>query len=105
LEIDNVETCPACGSQDNRRKVIGGTGFFGEKDWDTKHFSHALGKVVKSYADEKRIAREMGMEEIGNEPVDNVHKYFEERKKKELDETYEKDQDKLEQIIRETRAS
>jgi len=102
-EIDEVEKCTSCGSIDNRRKVTGGIGFFGQDDWNTQHFSHALGKVVKSNAEARRIATQMGMEEIGNEPVENIHKYYETRKEKELAETYEKDQDKLTQIIESTR--
>jgi RNA polymerase subunit RPABC4/transcription elongation factor Spt4 len=103
IHIDDPENCPACGSALNRRKVTGGIGFFGASDWQGAFFSHALGKVVSSRAEESRIAKAMGMQEVGNEPVDKIHKYYDEQREKELDLNYEKDKDKLKQIIEESR--
>jgi putative FmdB family regulatory protein len=102
-DIDNIEFCPKCQSDKSRRIITGGTGFIGANDWDTAHFSHVLGRKVNSFKEEQRLARQMGCEEIGNEPVENVHKYYESRKQKELDQTYEKGQDELRQIIEESR--
>ena len=73
--IEDLEHCPKC-SGVAERYISNKISFSGASDWDTAHYSPALGKVVKSNAEARREARRMGLEEVGSEPVENIHKHF-----------------------------
>jgi hypothetical protein len=64
-------------------------GFTGAADWDTAHYNPALGKVVKSYADGRKEAKRRGMTEIGNEPVENIHKKFDTDRQRKREKAYD----------------
>jgi len=75
-EIDCIESCPTCGMLlDGSHRQICRVYFSGEKDQD-KYFCPGLGCVVESAAHRKRLAKSKGLEEVGNEPVENIHKHF-----------------------------
>ncbi len=79
-ESDSLESCPTCGMiLDSSHKIISRVYFSGEKDKD-QYFCPGLGCVVKSDAHRKRLAKEKGLEEVGNEPVDNIHKHFDQQR-------------------------
>lgn len=86
--IDDPEHCPEC-SQVATRYISRNIGFSGHNDWDTAHYNLALGQVVKSNAEAKRIARERGMEEIGNEPIEKIHKKFDTERQRKIDTAYD----------------
>ena len=39
-------------------------------------FCPALGQVVKSNAERRQLAKERGLQEVGNEPAESLHKHF-----------------------------
>lgn len=87
--IEDKEFCPVC-SGEGRRVVAGGICFYGASDWDSAQYDPALGRVIKSNAERRRIAKERGLEEVGTEPVENIHKHFEEKNKQLRDENWNK---------------
>lgn len=86
--IDETEYCPKCNSVASRYIAKTG-GFIGAGDWDTAHYNPALGKVVKSNAEARMEAKRMGMEEIGNEPVDKIHKKFDTEREQKIQRRYD----------------
>ena len=74
-DIENPENCPDCGNEGERR-IARSQSFSGANDWDTAHYNPAMGKVFKNNAEARREAKRRGLEEIGNEPLDKIHKKY-----------------------------
>jgi putative FmdB family regulatory protein len=76
-------TCAECSAEVLKREIPSRTGgFTGAADWDTAHYNPALGKVVKSYAEGRKEAKRRGMTEIGDEPVEKIHKSFDNQRRR-----------------------
>lgn len=73
-DIDEVELCDKCQRLGDRQ--ISRTSFAGAADWNTQHFSPALGKVVKNNREARQLAKDRGMLEVGNEKPEVIHKHF-----------------------------
>ena len=73
-DIDLVEKCSKCGTEAVR--YIAQTHFYGASDWDKAEYNPAFGQVVRNGNHRKELAKRRGMEEIGNESVDNIHKRY-----------------------------
>jgi putative FmdB family regulatory protein len=78
LAIDEIEVCNGCGHTADRR--IGLVNFNNAGDWKPS-FNPAFGCVVKSKAHQREILsrfKDKGKEfiEVGNEPIENVHKIY-----------------------------
>lgn len=87
-EIDNPEHCPKCG-QLGERFIASGIQFYGAKVEDAE-YNPALGCIVKNSKHRRQLAKERGLEEIGNESVERVHRHFENRKEQELERAWDK---------------
>lgn len=87
-DIDRQETCPICNTK--MLRVIRKVTFYGASDWNTEHYSVPLGKMVKSNKEERRLARERGLIEIGNEPMDKMIKADQERNEKIREDNWKK---------------
>jgi len=86
--IDDLENCPSCGTSCNKNhRLIARPSLHdievGEAQWDV-----ALGCVVKNNKHRAKIAKERGLEEIGNESVDNIIKHFDDQKSRAAKERY-----------------
>ncbi len=85
-QIDEPEFCAKCDSLASR--YISRTHFYGAGDWNAevyRSFNPGLGEVVRSKRHQKEILRKMNgegraVEEIGNEPVEKIHKHFDDRR-------------------------
>lgn len=89
-ERNEPETCAKCHASVLKREIptrLGG--FIGASDWDTAHYNPALGQVVRSYADGRRVAKQKGMTEIGDEPVEKLHKKYDTERKQRLEKSYD----------------
>lgn len=71
-DIDNQEICPKCSSKEVTR-YISRTHFYGASDWDKAEFNPGLGQVVRNGLHRKELCKRMGLEEVGSEPVKNIH--------------------------------
>lgn len=86
-EIDNPETCPKCNQPAER--YIARTHFYGAKVEDAE-YNPAFGCITKSARHRKQLAKDRGMEEIGNESPERMHKHFETQKEQELEKAWDK---------------
>lgn len=77
-DIERVENCSTCNNVAERR--LGRPSLVRVNDW-TESYNPAFGKVVRSKAHQREILaeyRDQGREfiEVGNEPVEQIHKHF-----------------------------
>ena len=86
-DIDNEERCPECDTI-GHRYISQSQSFSGADDWDTAHFSHALGKVVKTNKEERKLARAKGLVEIGTESSEKIEKHFSSQRKKKYNDSW-----------------
>ncbi len=76
--IDEPETCPDCQNAGMRR--ISRTHFYGAGDWNNQQWNPGLGCYTKSNGHARQIAKNRGLEEVGNEKVETIHKTFEKQR-------------------------
>jgi putative FmdB family regulatory protein len=88
-EIDRPEICPKCSSSEVKR-YISRTHFYGACDWDKAEYNPGLGKVVRNSQHRKELAKSMGVEEIGNEPVSKIHAKYDVERSEKLARNWEK---------------
>jgi putative FmdB family regulatory protein len=72
-EIDREETCQECGKV-AERQMPRRFGFTGASDWNTQTWNHGLGCFTKSNREAEKIAKARGLEPVGTEKVENLHK-------------------------------
>ncbi len=87
--IDDDEPCPECDSATDRL-IARNQSFYGADQWDCVGYDPAFGQIIKDNSHRKRLAKEKGMIEIGNEPVDKMHRHFETQLDKDLDSNWDK---------------
>ena len=88
--IDEVEFCPSCQSECHAKdRLICRSTFHGAGVEDPV-YDHSLGMVVKSSAHRRQIAKEKGLIEIGNEPVDKVIAHFDKQREQRTLDNYKK---------------
>jgi len=82
-EIDSEEICSQCGNilTSQNRKILPNGIFYGETVEDA-YYDHSLGKVVKSSKEARNHAKEKGWVEVGTEPVEKIHKHFDDQRRK-----------------------
>lgn len=74
-QIDLVEECPSCHSIAER--IIASGSFYGEKDEDAS-YDPALGCIVKNQIHRRKIAKDRGLIEVGNE---DMNKWYDNKTK------------------------
>ena len=85
-ERHEPSTCSSCGTSVLKREIPSRTGgFIGAADWDTCHHNPALGKTFRNNLEARKYAKSKGMTEMGNEPIDAIHKKYENERKAKLD--------------------
>jgi putative FmdB family regulatory protein len=72
-EIDNPETCK-CGGLGERR--ISRVNFNGASDWNNQTYHPGLGCYTRSDQHARQIAKARGLEEVGTEKLETIHKHF-----------------------------
>ena len=82
-EIDNPETCYNCSSVDTSRLPPSRQSVdkSSAADWNVKSYQPAIGRHV-SNSEMRRIAKQKGWDEVGTEPVEKIHKKFEQDREK-----------------------
>lgn len=83
-QLDEPERCEKCDALGERKPVR--VNFNGAADWNTQTWNPALGCYTKNTLHARKIAKDRGYEEIGNEKPDTIHNHFE----KQREETREK---------------
>lgn len=99
--IEDAERCVKCDSQAQRG--IARVNFNNAGDWKPS-YNPGLGRVVKSKAHQREILaeyRDKGRDffEVGNEPVENIHKYYDTQREEKRAERWNESAD---QVLHET---
>lgn len=76
-EIDNPEACPECGKEGRRQLQAPMLDRTAAGDWNTQTLHPALGCYTRSNKHARQIAKARGLEEVGNESPEKIHKHFE----------------------------
>lgn len=81
-QIDDDENCKKCGCVAQRH--IARVNFNGASDWNSS-YNPALGCVVRSKSHQREILSRYKAEgreliEVGNEPVENIHKHYDQQR-------------------------
>lgn len=92
-EYKSPETCPTCQASAAKLPSLFRVDTEAAGDWNRPHFSPALGQVVKGNREARQLAKSRGMEEVGTEPVENLHKTFEKKREETSDKRW-KDADR-----------
>lgn len=95
-QIDAEERCQLCGEVGGRKIALVRIDREAAGGWNQQSWTPALGQWTKSTKEARRIAKSRGMEEVGTEPVDNLHKAAEKRQAEIREERWkDADRDKL----------
>jgi hypothetical protein len=84
-DLDLSEFCPICQSV-GKRVISKHQSFNGEKGWDPK-YCPGLGTVIKSSTHRKKLIKERGLEEVGNEDLGKLDAQRERDLEKKIDHT------------------
>ena len=87
-DIDHPESC-VCGSPNTERIISTRQFFYGASDWDKSHYSPALGRVVRNNLEARRLAKERGLVEVGNEPVERIHSHYDKGRAEKAERNYQ----------------
>lgn len=86
-QMTREELCEKCQVPAKRMFVPQKVYFSGTKAEDAE-FNPGLGCVVRNKSHRKEICKEKGLEEIGNEKADTLHKHFDDRRKEKWEKTW-----------------
>jgi putative FmdB family regulatory protein len=91
-DIDVNETCPQCGEYAERQFVPSRVHFMGTKV-EHAEYNPGLGCVVRNSSHRKELAKQMGLEEVGNQDMNawakRAEKEREERNEKRYEQAFE----------------
>ncbi len=79
-ESDTQEACPRCAAIGTKLPALFQVDKTAAGAWNQQSYNPGLGCWTKSTKDAERIAKSRGLEPIGNEPVENLHKSFEKQR-------------------------
>lgn len=88
-EIDRHEQCPICNTSGVRRIARVNIDKASAGDWNRMERNHAFGKAMTPKQAEKE-AKRRGWIELGNEPLDKIHKRSEKTLQENLKAKYER---------------
>lgn len=83
-----IQVCPDCEATIDLGGVPSKMQFIGAGVQDAE-FNPAFGCVVKNKQHRAELAKQKGMEEVGNEPVANIHKHFDTERARKLEKSWE----------------
>ncbi len=87
--IDDEELC-TCGEV-GRRTIsrFGSIDRTSASDWNNVHYNPAFGRSFTSNREARKEAKRKGFIEVGDEPVDKIHKKFDGERQQKLDSSYD----------------
>lgn len=92
-EIDNPEVCIKCSSPAER--YIARTHFYGASDWDKAEYNPGLGMVTRNAKHRRDVAKARGLEEVGNESAETMHKHFDSQREEKYKRLWDDDREKV----------
>lgn len=79
-EMDDPQTCPKCGKPGVRQLSAPNVDRTSAGSWNQQSFNPGLGCWTKSWKHGREIAKARGLEEVGDEPPENLHKKYEKQR-------------------------
>lgn len=79
-ERDSPELCPKCNSVATRERVVRTIVHSSAGDWNRVEFNPGLGCWTKSNKHAAEIAKSKGLEPVGTEKPETIHKHFEKQR-------------------------
>ncbi len=76
---DTPSSCPECKAPGVRQITLPNLDRSAASAWNNQQFNPALGCYTRNDQHAKKIAKARGLEEVGNEPVENIHKFYEKK--------------------------
>lgn len=92
-ERNDPAPCPKCRTVGERQLTVAGIN--GAADWNTQSFNPGLGCYTKNTRDARRIAKSRGYQEVGNEPVESIHKAYDKQRADAKQKRWADDREKL----------
>jgi predicted nucleic acid-binding Zn ribbon protein len=86
--VERTAKCPTCKTVSKDRLFSHQVYFVGARV-ESPEYNPALGQVVKNSKHRKDLAKEKGLIEIGNEPVEKIHKKFDSDRAEKLKKAWE----------------
>lgn len=77
---DEPSACPKCGTPGTRQLTLPNIDKTAAGGWNQQSYNPGLGCWTKSVKHGEEIAKRRGLEPVGNEPVENLHKAAEKQK-------------------------
>lgn len=80
---NDPQDCPKCGKAGTRASYMDAPNIdkTAAGSWNQQSYNPGLGCWTNSTKHAEQIAKERGLEPLGNEPVENVHKHFDQKRK------------------------
>lgn len=78
--LDNPEVCDLCGKEGRRQLQAPAIDRSAAADWNTQTWHPSLGCYTRSNLHARQIAKSRGLEEVGNEKPETIHKHFEKQR-------------------------
>lgn len=91
-ESDAEEKCPRCGEVGGKIPPLFAIDKTAAGSWNQQAYNPGLGCWTHSTKHAEQIAKDRGLEPLGNEPVENVHKHFDQKRKEMQEERWAKDE-------------
>ena len=77
---DEPSQCPKCGAAGKRQFDAPHIDKTAAGGWNQQSFNPGLGCWTKSTRHGEQIAKSRGLEPVGNEPVENLHKHYDQKR-------------------------
>jgi putative FmdB family regulatory protein len=74
--LDREEPCPQCATPAERLIALVNIDKMAAGDWNTQTWNPGLGCYTKSNREAEKIAKSRGLECVGNEKPETIHKHF-----------------------------
>jgi putative FmdB family regulatory protein len=87
-DMERNENCVRCGEFAIRQFVPSKVHLIGTKVEDAE-YNPGLGCIVRNKSHRKELCKQKGVEEIGNEKPDTLHKHFDEARAEKLEKAYD----------------
>lgn len=88
-DIEVNETCPKC-DEFARREFVPKRVFFNGTKVEHPEYNPGLGCIVRNKSHRKELCKIKGVEEVGSEPVESLHKHHEKTRQDQWEKSWDK---------------
>lgn len=92
---DEPSNCPKCGAPGTRQLTLPSIDKTAAGGWNQQSFNPGLGCWTMSNKHAEQIAKSRGLEPIGDEPVEKLHKHYDNARKEKRERVWADDRIKV----------